>query len=484
MNKLLNKTGKYYIAAFALIFAATLFIAPLGDDFIYVVAPNLNFRLSDLLPNEAFWRPFDVLIGALNGVFPFLFPYINFALVAFSHAMSAYLIEKILSAKGIEKKYAFFGAMFFMFSSICVAVTASPDALNQAFSLLFGLIGLYSYIKSGSYAYIIFSVISLFWKESGISWFFVIPLFQTTETFGTFRGIFKNKKHLGDFILKIIVGVIVSALYFAARFALLGKAQLGGNGRYTLSLFSFSTLKNFVMLTVSAATGADTVTMFSTNKNMVILILTSVLSAVFCLFMLIKAISVLRSKPESLYNLAVLAACGVILSAPQAALTSTSEMHAYPAVFVIAYIYTYIFNNSPKQNSKQTIALMLCIFTAFAGASFHKYQSLYKLSYETEALTDSICSYYTDSSKSLLIVYQKYPTDYSIYSQTPFFGLWDGQGLKSRFGWKELPYNHKRVLDENDANEYVRENGSKYDYIIYVPRGSTESQLIKSPQGD
>lgn len=481
MNKLLNKTGKYYIAAFALIFAATFFISPLGDDFIYVVAPNLHFKLSDLLPNEAFWRPFDVLIGALNGVFPFLFPYINFALVSFSHVMSAYLIEKILSAKGIEKKYAFFGAMFFMFSSICVAVTASPDALNQAFSLLFGLIGLYSYIKNGSYAYIIFSVISLFWKESGISWFFVIPLFQTTETFGTFRGIFKDKKNLSDFILKIIVGIIASALYFAARFALLGKAQLGGDGRYNLSLFSFSTIKNLVMLAASAATGADTVSIFSTDKNMVILILSSVLSAVFCLFMLIKAISVLRSKSESFYTFAVLAACGVLLCIPQAALTSTSEMHAYPAVFVIACVYAYIFNNSPKQSSKQTIALMLCIFTAFAGASFHKYQALYKSGVETKALADSICSYYTDSSKSVLIVYQKFPADYSIYSQAPLFDLWIGQGLKSRFGWEELPLRHKRVMDENEAHKYAKEHSEEYDYIIYVPSESTDAKLIQAP---
>ena len=104
MDKLLNKTGKYYIIVFVVFLAAASFISPLADDFIYYVAPNPNFTLSDLLPEPSFWRPFDVLIGALNGVFPSLFPKLNFTLVIFGHVMSAYLIEKILTKKEIENQ--------------------------------------------------------------------------------------------------------------------------------------------------------------------------------------------------------------------------------------------------------------------------------------------------------------------------------------------------------------------------------------------
>ena len=129
----------FYIGVFLILFSLTFSISPLSDDWYYVTAPNPDFQLADLLPTQTFWRPFDVLFGAMMGKFPALFPYLNRAVIILGHVINAVLLDAILKRINIHRTWRCFSVCLFLFSSATWAVTVSPDAMNQAFSLLFGL---------------------------------------------------------------------------------------------------------------------------------------------------------------------------------------------------------------------------------------------------------------------------------------------------------------------------------------------------------
>ena len=48
-------------------------LMPFHDDWTYATAPNPDFTWNQLLPNVSFWRPFDVLWGALMAKVPHFF---------------------------------------------------------------------------------------------------------------------------------------------------------------------------------------------------------------------------------------------------------------------------------------------------------------------------------------------------------------------------------------------------------------------------
>lgn len=161
LNFINNKKIKpiFYIGLFVLLFLLVAFIYPLADDWVYLTAPNVNFNFKEaLMPQESFWRPLDALFGGLMGKIPSLFPILNRALVVSAHILSAFFTGKILDELNFKTKSKVFSVLFFSFSSATISVIVSPDALNQSFCLLFGLIGLYLYLRKNN-----FYIWYLFW---------------------------------------------------------------------------------------------------------------------------------------------------------------------------------------------------------------------------------------------------------------------------------------------------------------------------------
>ncbi len=458
----------FYFLSFAILFLLTLKISPLADDWYYLTSPNLNPELTQLLPNELFWRPFDALFGFLLGQIPMLFPYLNRAFVITAHILSVYYMEKCLRHFEIKDWVVNFCVLYAMFSSAIYATIVSPDGLNQAYSLLFGIVGLYQYIKNPhKLSYVFFCALSTLCKESGIVWICIIPFFNIMISLKKIGEIFSDKQKRFETLKAILIAGIFAIIYFGLRFTLLGNIALGNNGtRYSLSLFSFATIKNFVNIFANAVTGIDTISLFVSTSSHIPFIITMFLSIIFLGYMMYLLIKTLLKK-ENRIGLFTLIICAVLISLPHILIGSAGEMHTYPTIFFVCIIYAFLLNNSTS-TLKSLIPFAICIFIAFSVSSTHKLIAIYDYSNKVELLTSEMRKNYTNSEESLMIVSLNEDSGYSVFSQSAIAGTSYGKSMRKYFGWKELPISYTKVDNIEESTIQINQNFDKFDKIWLI----------------
>lgn len=457
----------FYIAVFIGFYSIVCSISPLSDDWYYLTGPNPSFQLADLLPGDSFWRPFDALFGAFMGLFAELFPALNRAVVVLAHVLNAVLLSSITRKMGMELRWRRFTVCFFLFSSAVWAVTVSPDALNQAYSVLFGLVAIWLHLKKGGYYYILFCLIALFWKESGVSWFFVIPIldaFLNGKTWNDFR---KNSQLVKRFFKQVSFSFLTIIAYFAARFALYGQIALGeSGGTYSLSLLSFSTVKNAVLLFASAATGVDSLALFGAERSLALVAITVVLSMVFVVAWLVCAINLLFKKKKVFPFLCILV-CVLGLAFPLMILGSAGEMHAYPVLCGMSMLFGFGLSQSGA-NVKKMLVPILCLFIAFGISSAHKLLSVYDYSDRTKQLTQSIMENYdTPEGRALFVVVDDW-TGYSVFDQSAIMGTYKGYSVRQYFDWVEVEHEQYAAESEEDADAYIEAHADEYDKVFII----------------
>ncbi len=463
------------ISAFCFFIALTVSLCPMSDDWYYSTSPNVSFTLDQLKPTAVFWRPFDVLFGVFNGLIPNIYPIPNRIAVVLAHVLSAYFLVKVLNCFEVSEKGKMFSALFFLFSPAATAVVISPDALNQAFSVLFGLIAVYFCLTRPGYLYLIFCVIALFWKESGIAWFAAAPILKLVYKKNDFRSI-KEKDNIVFFIKCAVFAVIIAALYFALRFYLYGQVALSGTGnRYSVSIFDKSTVINFARLIGIAVSGIDSIAMFSRNRNLILFSVTLVMSMIFILMFAVKFFKL--RKHQNFILIIALIVVAAALTAPQIIIESAGEMHAYPSLAGVALIYGVVFQNFDfKKELKKVIVLLSCIIISFSISSVHKYASVYHFSNETKALTNELHAVYDDPEKSMLIMCVDLKMDYSVFCQPAIVGTSYGKSLRQYFGWRDnLPIEKCTVSKDEVTAEYEK-NKDDFDIIIAV-KGTDVTKL-------
>lgn len=465
--KSISQKPSFYIVVFAVIFLLSYPISPLSDDWYYSTAPNPSFKLKDLLPSASFWRPFDALYGALLSNMPFLFPILNRILVILAHIINAVLLNGIIKELGVRKELRNFAVCFFLFSSSTWAVTLSPDALNQAYSAFWGMLALYLHLKKGGYKYLFLSFIGILTKESAVSWFFVIPLFDLIHSGKSWKEFIKNKQVILKFIKQIVFSLLTVAVYFAIRFALMGSITLGNDsGRYQLSLFSLSAIKNLFLLFASAATGIDSIALMGTEKSFLLVLITGVLSVIFIAAWVVGFISVIKNRKQ-LFSTICIIICGLGLAFPLVILGNAGEMHAYQVLFITTVLYAFVIEYS-NLNAKKLLCPILCLFLAFAISSTHKITAIYEYSNRTKQLTQSIKNVYENADDENLFVVIDDWSGYSIFEQSAVQGTHYGLSMRPYYGWKDLK--HKRFLaeTEKEANGFIIANQEKYDHIFII----------------
>jgi len=480
-KKLLDKNKSediskiYYVLAYLLIFALVFSVYPLYDDWGYLTAPNPNFTLADLSPGRDFWRPFDALFGAFLGLVPGLFPLLNHVVVVLGHILNAVFLEKILKEFGIKPIWCKFTVCYYLFSSATWAVTVSPDGLNQAYSVLFGLIAIWFHLKKGGYSYLLWCTIALFWKESGISWFYVIPILEAVVTAKTW------KKFVGDFALikrcvkQVMLSTAAVGIYFLARFALYGSVTLGRNaGRYKISLFSISALKNTITQFGSVGSGVDSIALLSNDKSPVLVIVTMALSVVFLVIVFSGFFSLIIKK-QHIFPMLGIAVCALGLAFPTIIIGRASEMNAYPVLCAVAVFYGFCLDRGQVDKKKMMIA-GICIFLAFSISGAHKLVAIYDYSDRTEQITENIRKHYDSSSDNVLFVEMDYAEGYSVFSQTALKGTYYGLSMRQYFSWEEVHCTRYAAKSEEDATAYIKAHGKKYDRILIV-RGENVEKI-------
>lgn len=465
----------FYLIAYVLIFALVFSIYPLNDDWYYITTPNPDFSLSDLLPDRNFWRPFDALFGAVLGVVPGLFPVLNRAIVVLGHIVNAVLLESILKSFELKPAWRKFTVCYYLFSSAAWAVTVSPDGLNQAYSVLFGLVAICSYLKRGGYSYLFWCAIALLWKESGISWFYVIPVLEAVMTAKTWKNLIGDSELIKQCVKKALLSTAVIGVYFLARFALYGSITLGGNtGRYKISLFSLSTLKNTIMQFGSAGSGVDSIALLSNDKSPVLAVITIVLSLVF-LGVVFSSLVSLIIKKQHIFQLLGIALCALGLAFPTIIIDRASEMNAYCVLGAVAVFFGFCLDRGQVNRKKMRMAA-ICIFLAFSISSVHKLVVIYDYSDRTEQLTENIRQYYGTPADNVLFVEMDSWDGYSVFCQSALTGTSNGWSLRPYFSWENVHHAKYAAKSEEDAAAYIQSHGKKYDRILLI-RGETVEKI-------
>lgn len=165
----------------AILYAIVLLL-PTFDDWTYYTAPSFdglfNYRL---LPNSSYWRPFDAAFGWLLGLDHRMFPALNHIVVYAAHVGVTVLVYRLATAMGLCKTARNIGTVFFFTSPAMLGTVYGVDALNQACSHFFGLLGLWHYFNRGRKPRVALWLTCVFvatlWKENGIMFFFIAPLF-------------------------------------------------------------------------------------------------------------------------------------------------------------------------------------------------------------------------------------------------------------------------------------------------------------------
>lgn len=161
---------------------AVLKILPTHDDWTSVTTPDFNpfFIKERFLFYGYHWRPFDAIIGYINGLNPqTLFPSFNHYMVVTGHFISALLIFKILSVLRFSHIAINISTLYFFIAPAVMATVSAVDSMNQTYALVFDMIAFLLYIKGNYFKYIGWIgmiIIATWWKENGLMWALICPI--------------------------------------------------------------------------------------------------------------------------------------------------------------------------------------------------------------------------------------------------------------------------------------------------------------------
>lgn len=412
--------GLMWIALLALVMP----LLPFQDDWTYLTAPNPEFAWRDMLPGEAFWRPFDALWGGILGCAPWLFPWANRIAIVLGHVLCVYLVARIVDELCGDRRGRFAAVGFFALSSGIAAVIVNTDSLNLVWSCVWGCAGTLALLKGRSLL-LVFGcyAVSVLCKESGLSWLAVGPLL-----------VYAKDSDWRRLVTVACLGACVFAVYMCARFALQGDVSLGNGGDYALTLSPKIVGRNIAILVGMSLSGVDGLAM---GVKPVVFWMTVVLSVAAWLSF---AWCVCAGRGKSAAKwMFVCAAVVLAFAAPHCLFKNhhPAEMHFYPVVLGGAFALALAPIDTTRRMPFYASVAAMCM--VFAMGWYDKMSTMYVTSGRAKGLMAEIKGKVSDFNT---------PTEYkvkaatglkpySVYSQSPAWCLDHGGALRCLNGWRE-----------------------------------------------
>ena len=471
----------------------TVPLLPFSDDWNYPTSPQCFFTLSDLLPGDVVWRPLDTLFGALLGLAPSLFPVANHVAVTFGHVLGGYFTCRILRRLFLLKKRdAALATGFFLFAAGTFTAVASIDSLNQVYASTFGIMAFYCFILFKERAAVRYYVLSMLLcalaalaKENGLVWFVVIPLLhgcgwltaqQKTAPDAANGALFKTLK-------EVAAGLLCCAVYFGVRFALAGSVALGADeGSYEVTL-SLRTLARFVTLAAGAFTFVDSVALFVTPRNDLLLAVTVLLSLPFLVWLAVSGCKAFTERGSRLSFVTLLVAAS-LMTLPNI-LTTVGEMHAYLLVFFGALLIGFFLKHECYSGKMILVAVFSTALLSSAIVGAHKWRCLRDMGLKTRVVNDVIQSAYEGEKppdKVLLIKVMDEKKGYSLFAQPVAFSSYYGYSARALWQWRH-PAKMRGVAvtsvgEKDEAIKSALAEDDSYD-AIWVIRANGACEIIK-----
>lgn len=446
-GKKINLLIVFHLVLFLIVI---FYLLPTDDDWGYLVAPKLEgFNFNSFLPNGSFWRPIDAFVGLINNSYPILFPFLNHLLIGCGFLLSIYYFYKILKLLGFEGIPLNVSISIFIVSPAVLGTVLGIDSINQMYSVCFGLIGIYHYLRRKYLLWIIVSILAVFSKENGIVYFVIPP----------FIG-YLNKKSIKEVIKHCLCGGLVIIIYMILRFALqVSSIHIEEDSPYAFTLTR--KLTDIVSFVVGSTSVVDFISLIhKPSRNIFIVVLTFLVSALF-LFTIFKNKKVINKE------ILILTFCMVVAASPHLA-THFGPMHAYSTIPYFCLIVAFILHKDRGIYEKKLFnyAFILYVITAVA-VDWHHWYRTYESS-KIGPLMAKECLEKTEGRPQNVLcisIKDEYPR-FSSFCVPPRDVFHTGSAVLRETGWT-YPKKLKTLIieKESDIKNAVSENEGKYDCI-------------------
>ena len=352
MKRILRHPFFYILLLSPVILWGLTLLLPTFDDWTYVTAPYFDdvFNPKRMLPFYNKWRPFDALFGSLVGLNTRLFPTLNHICVYAGHLACTYLVYRFSRKFQFNDFSTNIATLFFFISPAVLGTVLGIDSMNQVYSQLWGLMGLWSYLFYQKRRRIIFWLlcvtIATFTKENGLMWAIIPPVIHHAF-------IHSDRKELKR---GLIAGFCLIFCYLIIRLSL-PTDMVDTHSDYFRSgmLKRLQFVATFISYTWLPADYVSII--YPPKRNILIAAVTIILSLPFIYSLFIARFHLIRHK-----KYITLVICAVIAALPHL-LTSYTCMHPYASLSIAAWLVAYILNTCQH---KKYVAVAFILYACAA----------------------------------------------------------------------------------------------------------------------
>lgn len=321
-------------------------ILPTHDDWVSTTSPDFNpFWIKERFLFYGYhWRPFDAIIGYINGLNPqSLFPSFNHCLVVIGHTFCALLIYRMLSLLDFNKTAINITTLYFFIAPAVMATVTAVDSMNQVYALIFDIIAFLFYILLHRMKYImwiIMIIIAAWWKENGLMWALICPILA----YGFY--------YIDRKILKkdILIGISIMIAY-ALTIYLLPK-NIIIHPDYVPDILKI--VKNFCKFFFTTFITVDYIYLLhNPSRNIFLAVLSFILTIPFIYYIYVKNTEIYKNK-----KIVCIILCLLIAVAPHL-FTVFSMMHTYAGMALLSIIIAYSID---KNTSIKKVILSFILF--------------------------------------------------------------------------------------------------------------------------
>lgn len=407
-------------------------LQPTFDDWTYYTIPQMEpLTLQSLLPDGNYWRPFDVLFGHLLGLNHRLFPFLNHLFILLGHVLNTLLVYKILQWFRVSMLSRNLSVVFFYLSSGTLGTVLNIDSLNQVYSLLWGLLALYSYINLSGYRklilWLVCALLSVFAKESGYVWFLFPPFIVWSI----------GKERFNDVIRHLLCACLVFVFYLVSRFMLTNSFHLENNVYMEFTLTRL--LRNLALLLGMTFYPIDYASLIHPqHRHLAVVVITGALPLPF-LWLLLRSYK--WQKPLIILLLSFFIGAFVNL------MTVFSVMHCYAVLPFVALMIALLCERF-KNKKVLIVSALLYLLTASFTLLHHAYASFLSGKVGEQMAKNIVSQYDRPVNKVMLIHLDKGETKYSSFWVIPFEAFGWGYSALQQTGY-QWP---KTILNEEITN--------------------------------
>ena len=404
-------------------------LQPTFDDWTYYTVPQTEpLTLQNLLPDGNYWRPFDVLFGHFLGLDYRLFPTLNHFFILLGHILNAFLVYRILQWFKVSTLSRNLSVVFFYLSSGTLGTVLNIDSLNQVYSLLWGLLALYSYISLSGYRKLIIwllcSLLSVFAKESGYIWF-VCPPFIVWSM---------GKERFNRALKHLLCGCSLFVLYLVCRFLLTDSFHFENNVYMDFTIIRL--LRNLGLLLGMTFYPIDYASLIHPqHRHLTVVVVTGFLPFPF-IWLLLRSCRL--QKPLVILLLSIFAGAFVNL------MTVFTLMHCYAVLPFVAVMIALLCERIKNKRALILSALLYLLTAAFT--LFHHGYASWLSGKMGERMAKSIVSQCNRPvNKVMLIHLDKGETKYSSFWVIPFEAFGWGYSVRQQtdYQWPKTILNEE-----------------------------------------